>query len=106
VGTRSVGSERATAAGVQPIDFASTVGFTTEPSPVGKVIAGIGEARDYFVWNEIPTVIGDLVGGITFVGLTLYTTHARTAPRRIPAASAPAPSEEAESVTGAETAAV
>ena len=143
-----------------------TYGFTAEPSPVGKVIAGIGEARtvgykahgaagmltlfvrgvlcnwmvstgvvgamvsrsvggkviamwmpitlffgmafehsvvnmflfpsallmggkfsvmDYFVWNEIPTVIGNVVGGITFVGLTLYTTHARTAPRRLPA---------------------
>ena len=143
-----------------------TYGFTSEPSPVGKVIAGIGEARtvgykahgaagmltlfvrgvlcnwmvstgvvgamvsrsvggkviamwmpitlffgmafehsvvnmflfpsallmggkfsvmDYFVWNEIPTVIGNVVGGITFVGLTLYTTHARTAPRRLPA---------------------
>lgn len=143
-----------------------TYGFTSEPSPVGKVIASIGEARtvgykahgaagmltlfvrgvlcnwmvstgvvgamvsrsvggkviamwmpitlffgmafehsvvnmflfpsallmggkfsvlDYFVWNEIPTVIGNVVGGITFVGLTLYTTHARTAPRRLPA---------------------
>jgi formate/nitrite transporter len=140
-----------------------TYAFSTEPSPVGKVIAGIGEARtlgykhygaagmltlfirgvlcnwmvstgvigamvsntvggkviamwmpvtlffamtfehsvvnmflfpsallmgghfswlDYFVWNEIPTVLGNMVGGITFVGLTLYTTHLRTAPKR------------------------
>jgi len=140
-----------------------TYGFTEDPSPVGKVIASIGEARtlgykahgaagmltlftrgvlcnwmvssgvvgamvattvggrvlamwmpitlffamtfehsivnmflfpsalfmggkfswlDYFVWNEIPTIAGNLVGGITFVGLTLYATHLKTAPKR------------------------
>ena len=32
--------------------------------------------------ERIPTVIGNLVGGITFVGLTLYATHVRTAPKR------------------------
>jgi len=140
-----------------------TFGFSTEPSPVGKVIAGIGEARtigykrygaagmltlfirgmlcnwmvstgvvgamistsvsgkviamwmpimvffgmtfehsvvnmflfpsalmmggnfsvsDYIIWNEIPTVVGNLVGGIAFTGLTLYATHVRTGPTR------------------------
>jgi formate/nitrite transporter len=140
-----------------------TFGFSTEPSPVGKVIAGIGEARtlgykkygaagmltlfirgvfcnwmvstgvvgamistsvsgkviamwmpimvffgmtfehsvvnmflfpsalimggnfsisDYIVWNEIPTVLGNLFGGLAFTGLTLYTTHLKTAPKR------------------------
>ena len=140
-----------------------TFGFQTDPSPVGKVIAGIGEARtlgykhwgaggmltlfirgmlcnwmvctgvvgamisstvggkviamwmpimvffgmtfehsvvnmflfpsallmggnfsvaDYIIWNEIPTVLGNLVGGLTFVGLTLYATHLKTAPIR------------------------
>ena len=27
-------------------------------------------------------MIGNLVGGLTFVGLTLYSTHMRTAPSR------------------------
>jgi formate/nitrite transporter len=160
-----------------------TYGFTSEPSPVGKVIASIGEARtvgykahgaagmltlfvrgvlcnwmvstgvvgamvsrsvggkviamwmpitlffgmafehsvvnmflfpsallmggkfsvmDYFVWNEIPTVLGNVVGGITFVGLTLYTTHLRTAPRRIPA---PAVAAHEQTLTTAEASA-
>ena len=35
---------------------------------------------DYFIWNEIPTVAGNLVGGLTFVGATLYSTHYKTAP--------------------------
>ena len=34
------------------------------------------------VWNEIPTALGNLVGGLAFTGLTLYTTHVRTAPKR------------------------
>jgi formate transporter len=38
---------------------------------------------DYLIWNEIPTVVGNLVGGLAFTGLTLYATHIRTAPRRV-----------------------
>jgi hypothetical protein len=30
----------------------------------------------------VPTVFGNLVGGLTFTGLTLHATHARTAPKR------------------------
>jgi hypothetical protein len=37
---------------------------------------------DYFIWNEIPTVLGNMLGGLTFTGLTLYTTHLKTAPKR------------------------
>lgn len=145
-----------------------TFGFATEPSPVGKLIAGIGEARtlgyakygaagmltlfvravmcnwmvstgvigamistsvpgkviamwmpimvfffmtfehsvvnmflfpsalimggnfsivDYFVWNEIPTLLGNIVGGIAFTGLMLYSTHGRSAAARVPVAA-------------------
>ena len=140
-----------------------TFGFTTEPSPVGKAIAGIGEARtvgyaahgaggmltlfvrammcnwmvstgvigamlstsvpgkviamwmpimvffymtfehsivnmflfpsalimggkfsvaDYMIWNEIPTILGNIVGGLAFTGLMLYSTHVRTGETR------------------------
>jgi formate/nitrite transporter len=143
-----------------------TFGFATDPSPVGKVIAGIGEARtlgyakygasgmltlfvravmcnwmvstgvigamistsvpgkviamwmpitvffymtfehsvvnmflfpsalmmhgsfsimDYIIWNEIPTLTGNIVGGIAFTGLMLYSTHARPGVSRAPA---------------------
>ncbi len=50
--------------------------------PSGLMLGGNFSIYDYFVWNEIPTVVGNLVGGITFVGLTLYSTHVRTAPKR------------------------
>ncbi|MBK1787074.1 formate/nitrite transporter family protein [Prauserella cavernicola] len=51
--------------------------------PSGLMLGGDFSIGDYLIWNEIPTVVGNLVGGLTFVGLTLYATHARTgAPRR------------------------
>jgi formate/nitrite transporter len=45
--------------------------------PSGLLLGGKFSFMDYMIWNEIPTVIGNLVGGLTFVGLTLYSTHGR-----------------------------
>jgi formate transporter len=50
--------------------------------PSGLMLGGKFSIMDYLIWNEIPTVLGNLVGGLAFTGLTLYTTHARTAPKR------------------------
>ena len=50
--------------------------------PSGLMLGGNFSLMDYLVWNEIPVVLGNLVGGLAFTGLTLYTTHARTAPQR------------------------
>ncbi|MFC9897532.1 formate/nitrite transporter family protein [Nocardia sp. NPDC127579] len=49
--------------------------------PSGLLLGGDFSLGDYLLWNEIPTVVGNLVGGLTFVGLTLYATHARTGER-------------------------
>ncbi len=49
--------------------------------PAGLMLGGQFSFGDYLAWNEIPTVVGNLVGGLTFVGLTMYATHARTARR-------------------------
>lgn len=46
--------------------------------PSGLMLGGDFSVMDYLLWNEIPTVLGNLVGGLAFVGLTLYATHART----------------------------
>jgi formate/nitrite transporter len=53
--------------------------------PSGLMLGGDFTISDYLLWNEIPTVVGNLVGGLTFVGLTLYATHGRTAAKRQPA---------------------
>lgn len=50
--------------------------------PSGLLLGGNFSIMDYLIWNEIPTVLGNLVGGLAFTGLTLYTTHVRTAPKR------------------------
>src|SRR5262245_21809046 len=50
--------------------------------PSGLMLHAPFSIVDYFIWNEIPTVLGNLVGGLSFTGLTLYATHVRTAPRR------------------------
>jgi formate transporter len=52
--------------------------------PSALIMGGAFSLADYFLWNEIPTVLGNLVGGITFTGLTLYSTHVRTGPKRKP----------------------
>ncbi len=51
--------------------------------PSGLMLGGNFSLYDYMIWNELPTVLGNLVGGITFVGLTLYSTHIRTAAKRV-----------------------
>ncbi|PTU75240.1 formate/nitrite transporter family protein [Pseudomonas mangrovi] len=51
--------------------------------PSGIIMGGDFSVMDYMIWNEIPTVLGNLVGGLAFTGLTLYTTHVRTAPKRV-----------------------
>jgi len=53
--------------------------------PSGLLLGGGFTLSDYLIWNEIPTVLGNLIGGVTFVGLTLYTTHIRTGAKRGPA---------------------
>ena len=50
--------------------------------PSGLMLGGNFTWADYFIWNEIPTVVGNLVGGMTFVGATLYVTHHKTSPTR------------------------
>lgn len=59
--------------------------------PSGLLLGGDFTIGDYLIWNEIPTVLGNLVGGLTFVGLVIYATHAKTAPsRRRPLTTLPA----------------
>ena len=52
--------------------------------PSGIMLGGQFSIMDYLIWNEIPTVLGNLVGGLAFVGLALYATHARTGAKRQP----------------------
>ncbi|HWV49334.1 MAG TPA: formate/nitrite transporter family protein [Microbacterium sp.] len=54
--------------------------------PSGLLLGADFTLWDYLVWNEIPTVFGNLVGGLLFVGLPLYFTHGRPKARKARAA--------------------
>ena len=74
--------------------------------PSGLLLGADFTLWDYLVWNEIPTVFGNLVGGLLFVGLPLYFTHGRPKARKAraakrearAAASAPASSNTADAL--------
>ena len=53
--------------------------------PSGMMLGGEFTWMDYLLWNEIPTVFGNLIGGVTFVGGMLYATHYKASPARRPA---------------------
>ncbi|VDS09813.1 putative formate transporter 1 [Paracoccus haematequi] len=61
--------------------------------PAGLLLGGNFTIMDYMIWNEIPTVLGNLVGGLTFVGAMIYATHHRTGAERdrLPAAAPATP---------------
>jgi formate/nitrite transporter len=50
--------------------------------PFSMIMGGDFTVVDYLIWNEIPTVLGNLVGGLAFTGLTLYSTHIKTGAKR------------------------
>jgi formate/nitrite transporter len=50
--------------------------------PFSMIMGGDFTIMDYIIWNEIPTVLGNLVGGLAFTGLTLYATHVKTGVKR------------------------
>lgn len=51
--------------------------------PIGLMLGGDFSIADYLLWNEAPTALGNMIGGISLTGLTIYTTHVRTAPENI-----------------------
>lgn len=45
--------------------------------PSGLMMGGDFSVSDYLLWNEIPTILGNLIGGFVFVGLPLYLAYAK-----------------------------
>jgi len=50
--------------------------------PFSLIMGGDFTVMDYIIWNELPVALGNLVGGLLFVGLTLYSTHVKTGAKR------------------------
>ncbi len=51
--------------------------------PFSMIMGGGFTITEYFLWNELPTALGNLVGGFVLVGLPLYFTHVKTSPVRV-----------------------
>lgn len=45
--------------------------------PFSMIMGGDFTVADYIIWNELPTALGNLVGGFLLVGLPLYLTHVK-----------------------------
>ena len=46
--------------------------------PAGMMMGAKVSLADWWLWNEIPVTLGNLVGGLLFTGLALYVTFGRT----------------------------
>lgn len=43
--------------------------------PVGMLLGAHVSLTDWWLWNQIPVTLGNLVGGMLFTGLAIYFTH-------------------------------
>lgn len=43
--------------------------------PTGMLLGAKVSIYDWWVWNQIPVTLGNLLGGFVFTGLALYTTY-------------------------------
>ncbi len=55
--------------------------------PTGMLMGAKVTVAEWWLWNQIPVTLGNLVGGFIFTGLALYVTHR---PKRIAAQAIPA----------------
>lgn len=58
--------------------------------PVGMLLGANVTASSWWLWNQIPVTLGNLVGGMLFTGMAIYLTHRPAAPATSPAVSVPA----------------
>ena len=56
--------------------------------PTGMMMGAKVSLSDWWVWNQIPVTLGNLVGGGLFTGLALYVTYARKKTEQSVSASA------------------
>jgi formate transporter len=48
--------------------------------PTGMMLGAKVTVSDWWLWNQIPVTLGNLVGGFVFTGLALYMTHSPALP--------------------------
>jgi formate/nitrite transporter FocA (FNT family) len=56
--------------------------------PTGMMMGAKVTVADWWLWNQIPVTLGNLVGGFVFTGLAIYATYK---PRNVVRVLAPTP---------------
>ena len=59
--------------------------------PVGMLLGADISVSTWWFWNQIPVTLGNLVGGMLFTGLAIYTTHRVMTPATVEAGPTAAP---------------
>ncbi len=49
--------------------------------PTGMLLGAKVGFGDWWLWNQIPVTLGNIVGGFTFTGFAIYLTHRGMAPK-------------------------
>jgi formate transporter len=57
--------------------------------PAGMLLGAHASVADWWLWNQLPVTLGNIVGGLVFTGLALHLTHGK-APVRALRATVPA----------------
>jgi formate/nitrite transporter len=67
--------------------------------PAGMMLGANVGVDDWWLWNQIPVLLGNLVGGLLFTGTAMYLAHrSREASAALPAAATPALSAAGQAV--------
>ena len=63
--------------------------------PTGMMLGAKVTVADWWLWNQIPVTLGNLVGGFFFTGFAIYTTYRPPLPEpaRMTSPAAPVPAE-------------
>jgi formate/nitrite transporter FocA (FNT family) len=62
--------------------------------PAGMMLGAKVTFGDWWLWNQIPVTLGNIVGGFVFTGFAIYVTH-RDAPAKTLASPAASPAPAA-----------
>ncbi len=61
--------------------------------PTGMMLGAKVTVADWWLWNQIPVTLGNIVGGFCFTGFAIYWTCKPAAPPEPASVSAPVPAE-------------
>jgi len=48
--------------------------------PAGMLVGAHVSVHDWWLWNQIPVTLGNIIGGVIFTGLALHVTHKKLSP--------------------------